>query len=77
MTQSLSVSYANKLLSQFSKKKILVFGDVGLDKYTRGKVSRISPEAPIPIVEVTETQFKLGLASNVADNICALDGTPL
>ena len=65
------------LTSHFKKKKILVFGDVGVDKYTIGKVSRISPEAPIPIVEVFETNLKLGLASNVADNIRAMTGTPL
>lgn len=67
----------DKILAQFSKRKILVFGDVGVDKYTIGKVSRISPEAPIPIVEVNETQYKLGLAANVADNIVALGGKPL
>jgi len=63
-----------KLINEFSKCKILVFGDVGVDKYTIGKVSRISPEAPIPIVEVTDTQLKLGLAANVADNIGTLGG---
>lgn len=66
-----------RITSQFSKKKILVFGDVGVDKYTIGKVSRISPEAPIPIVEVNNTQLKLGLAANVADNVRALEGDPM
>ena len=67
----------DRIISQFSKRKILVFGDVGVDKYTIGKVTRISPEAPIPVVEVVETQLKLGLAANVADNVVALSGTPL
>ena len=59
----------DRIVSQFSRRKILVFGDVGVDKYTVGKVTRISPEAPIPIVEVTNMQLKLGLAANVADNM--------
>lgn len=74
---SMASSRVTRILSNFPKKKILVFGDVGVDKYTVGKVSRISPEAPIPIVEVKETQLKLGLASNVADNVRALGGTPI
>lgn len=63
-----------RITSHFGRKKILVFGDIGIDKYTVGKVSRISPEAPIPIVEVQETTLKLGLAANVAENIVALGG---
>ncbi|MGE4232692.1 MAG: D-glycero-beta-D-manno-heptose-7-phosphate kinase [Bacteriovoracia bacterium] len=66
-----------KTVSQFSRKKVLVFGDVGVDKYTIGRVTRISPEAPIPVVQVTDTQLKLGLAANVADNIQALGADPL
>jgi D-beta-D-heptose 7-phosphate kinase/D-beta-D-heptose 1-phosphate adenosyltransferase len=61
-----------KILEKFKSRNLLVVGDVGVDKYTIGKVSRISPEAPIPIVEVQNIQLKLGLASNVADNITAL-----
>lgn len=67
----MAVAEAKKITAQFAKKKILVFGDIGVDKYTMGKVSRISPEAPIPIVEVQRTELKLGLAANVADNIAA------
>lgn len=77
MEFTLSRGRVDRILSQFKKRKVLVFGDVGVDKYTIGKVSRISPEAPIPIVEVTSTQLKLGLAANVADNVRALGGTPL
>lgn len=78
-TQSFTMNRAriDRIVSQFSKRKILVFGDVGVDKYTIGRVWRISPEAPIPIVEVTDTQLKLGLAANVADNIVALSGKPM
>ncbi len=65
-------SQIKKITDQFAKKTIVVFGDVGIDKYTMGKVTRISPEAPIPIVEVIKTELKLGLASNVADNLTTL-----
>ena len=62
----------NKVLSRFKKKRILVIGDLILDRYIWGKVTRISPEAPVPIVEVTEENVLLGGASNVANNIVAL-----
>jgi D-beta-D-heptose 7-phosphate kinase/D-beta-D-heptose 1-phosphate adenosyltransferase len=63
-----------KLLSEFRKKKILVIGDLILDRYIWGKVSRISPEAPVPVVEVTHENFLLGGVSNVANNIVSLGG---
>jgi rfaE bifunctional protein kinase chain/domain len=62
------------ILSEFKKKKILIIGDLILDRYIWGKVNRISPEAPVPIVEVTDENFLLGGASNVANNIVALGG---
>jgi rfaE bifunctional protein kinase chain/domain len=52
--------------------KILVVGDIMLDKYIVGDVSRISPEAPVPIVKVTNEYFTLGGCGNVARNISAL-----
>jgi rfaE bifunctional protein kinase chain/domain len=58
-------------------QKVLVVGDVGLDRYTVGAVDRISPEAPVPIVRVEQELHKLGLAANVADNLRALGGEPL
>lgn len=63
-----------KILKKFEKKKILVIGDLILDRYIWGKVNRISPEAPVPVVEVTDENFLLGGASNVANNIVALGG---
>lgn len=63
-----------KILSEFKKKKILIIGDLILDRYIWGKVNRISPEAPVPVVEVTNEDFLLGGASNVANNIVALGG---
>jgi rfaE bifunctional protein kinase chain/domain len=58
-------------------RRVLVVGDVGVDRYTIGAVERISPEAPVPIVLVQEELLKLGLAANVADNVQALGGIPL
>lgn len=63
-----------KILREFKKRKILVIGDLILDRYIWGKVNRISPEAPVPIVEVTDENFLLGGASNVAHNIATLGG---
>jgi D-glycero-beta-D-manno-heptose-7-phosphate kinase len=66
-----------ELLSQFPGKTILILGDVMLDEYIWGKVARISPEAPVPIVEVTKETQRLGGAANVAANIHALGGVPI
>jgi rfaE bifunctional protein kinase chain/domain len=63
-----------RILSTFKKKKILVIGDLILDRYIWGKVDRISPEAPVPVVKVTDENFLLGGAANVANNIVALGG---
>ena len=56
----------------FKKKNVLVIGDIMLDKYSHGVVNRISPEAPVPIVDIKKTVFKPGGASNVAQNLSAL-----
>jgi D-beta-D-heptose 7-phosphate kinase/D-beta-D-heptose 1-phosphate adenosyltransferase len=58
----------------FSNCRILVVGDIMLDKYYIGKVERISPEAPVPIVSVTSEESRLGGAANVAHNISSLGG---
>ncbi|MFH1612843.1 MAG: D-glycero-beta-D-manno-heptose-7-phosphate kinase [bacterium] len=63
-----------KIIDNFKKKKILVIGDVLLDKFIWGEVSRISPEAPIPIVKVTKESYMPGGAGNVANNIASLGG---
>ena len=63
-----------KILSECKKKKILVIGDLILDRYIWGKVNRISPEAPVPVVEVSHENFLLGGAANVAHNIVSLGG---
>ncbi len=61
-------------LPDFSRAKILVVGDVMLDRYWFGDVSRISPEAPVPIVQVRRTEERPGGAANVARNVTALEG---
>jgi rfaE bifunctional protein kinase chain/domain len=67
---------ANKLFDSFTSKKILVIGDVMIDSYLWGKVERISPEAPVPIVNCTKRESRLGGAANVALNLAALGATP-
>ena len=63
-----------KILEKFKSKKILVVGDIMLDKYIWGEVSRISPEAPVQVVHVQKETYAPGGASNVASNAAALDG---
>lgn len=63
-----------KIVSHFKDKKILVIGDLILDEFIWGKVSRISPEAPVPVVWVKDESFMPGGASNVANNINSLGG---
>ena len=62
------------IFSKFSKTGILVIGDLMVDRYIWGKVRRISPEAPVPVVEVTEENLLLGGAANVAHNITSMGG---
>jgi rfaE bifunctional protein kinase chain/domain len=61
-----------EILEQFKSKKIGVIGDMMLDEYIIGNVTRISPEAPVPVVEVKEERFVLGGAANVINNLYAL-----
>ena len=61
-----------KLLPDLSKARLLVVGDVMLDRYWFGEVSRISPEAPVPVVKVERTEERPGGAANVARNATAL-----
>jgi rfaE bifunctional protein kinase chain/domain len=61
-----------KVLPDLSKARLLVVGDVMLDRYWFGEVSRISPEAPVPVVKVERTEERPGGASNVARNATAL-----
>ncbi len=67
----------NSLMNEFSTKRILVVGDVMIDAYRIGKVERISPEAPVPIVNLKKKEERLGGAANVALNIASLGATPI
>ncbi len=64
-----------QILDQFPGKTIVVAGDVMLDEFIWGKVRRISPEAPVPVVEVVDETYRLGGSGNVAANVRALGGT--
>src|SRR5229473_8364227 len=64
-----STKRLHQILSRFPQQRILVVGDVMLDQFLWGKVSRISPEAPVPVVEVTRESFYPGGAANVARNL--------
>jgi len=63
-----------ELFNKFKNTGILVIGDLMVDRYIWGKVRRISPEAPVPVVEVTSEDLLLGGAANVAHNILSLGG---
>ncbi len=60
------------ILESFKTRRIMVLGDVMLDEYLWGKVQRISPEAPVPIVEINSMEYRPGGAANVALNLAAL-----
>jgi len=66
-----------QVFSKFSELNVLIIGDAMVDNYLWGKVDRISPEAPIPIVTVTKQENRLGGAGNVSLNIQALGATPI
>jgi D-beta-D-heptose 7-phosphate kinase/D-beta-D-heptose 1-phosphate adenosyltransferase len=63
-----------KYIDRFPSTRTLIVGDVMLDHYIWGKVSRISPEAPVPVVNVTKESVLLGAATNVVNNVHALGG---
>ncbi len=62
-----------KIISNFKNKKILVVGDLILDRHVFGKVNRISPEAPVPVVWANKETYRAGGAANVATNLIGLD----
>jgi D-beta-D-heptose 7-phosphate kinase/D-beta-D-heptose 1-phosphate adenosyltransferase len=71
---SLGSRRARALLNSMSGQRVLVLGDVMLDQFLWGTVSRISPEAPVPVVQVNSQSFHLGGAANVATNVRSLGG---
>ena len=70
----LALAGVDRLLARFEKARVLVIGDMMLDEFLWGKVSRISPEAPVPVVWVQSESTMPGGAANVANNIRALGG---
>lgn len=68
---------AQVLFEKFTHKKVLIIGDVMIDRYLWGQVHRISPEAPVPVVLEQQTDDRLGGAANVALNVKALGATPI
>lgn len=66
-----------KIPQTLESKKIVVIGDIMLDRYWWGDVTRISPEAPVPVVRLYDTSIAVGGAANVAANIAALGATPI
>lgn len=64
-------------IPQLQGKKVLIIGDIGLDEYILGEVRKLSPEAPVPVLEVESEDLRLGLAANVAQNVKSLGGEPV
>jgi D-beta-D-heptose 7-phosphate kinase/D-beta-D-heptose 1-phosphate adenosyltransferase len=73
-TQSPSPAALRQYIQRFPQASVLVVGDLILDHYVMGRVSRISPEAPVPVVHVESETLRLGGAANVFNNILALGG---
>lgn len=72
---SLTARRLEGLLDGFGRVRLLVVGDLVLDEYVRGEVERVSPEAPVPVVQVADESLVLGGAGNVARNVVALGGS--
>ena len=70
----LAAARARRLLDRMRGRRVLVLGDVMLDQFLWGRVARISPEAPVPVVEVERETYHLGGAGNVACNLRSLGG---
>jgi len=66
-----------EVVARFPGRRVLVVGDLMLDRYLWGRVDRISPEAPVPVVEIERETFSLGGAGNVAANLHALGAEPV
>ena len=74
MQRIMSKKRAFSIIENFSRSGVLVIGDIMADHFIWGRVSRISPEAPVPVVEVSRDNFTLGGCANVLNNIFAMGG---
>ena len=74
MQRILSKKRAFSIIDHFPRSGVLVVGDIMVDHFIWGRVSRISPEAPVPVVEVSRDNFMLGGCANVLNNIFAMGG---
>ena len=72
MTAAVSARRASEIVGRFGGRRVLIVGDVMLDHFVVGRVNRISPEAPVPVVEFDHEHLRLGGAANVAHNVRAL-----
>ncbi|MGA2391729.1 MAG: D-glycero-beta-D-manno-heptose-7-phosphate kinase [Candidatus Lustribacter sp.] len=72
MATEVAVPRASELLERMAGRRVVVIGDVMIDEWIWGRVSRISPEAPVPVVAVHDHSFTLGGSGNVANNLRAL-----
>ena len=68
----LQIKKLSEILSQFANTPILIIGDLMIDEYIWGSVNRISPEAPVQIVETSREEMTLGGAGNVGKNLISL-----
>jgi len=74
---ALTTDKAKEILENIKGQQIVVVGDVMLDRYFWGEVSRVSPEAPVPVVDIQDETFHLGGAANVARNLRSLGAIPV
>ncbi|MEI7590148.1 MAG: D-glycero-beta-D-manno-heptose-7-phosphate kinase [Deltaproteobacteria bacterium] len=74
MNNSITQKRLKKILTNFPQARVLVVGDIILDHFIKGTVSRISPEAPVPVVNVANESFLLGGSANVINNIVSAGG---
>ncbi len=70
----LQADRVRELVTRFGSVSVLIVGDVMLDQFSIGRVSRMSPEAPVPVVEHDRDEYRIGGAGNVAHNVCTLGG---
>jgi D-glycero-beta-D-manno-heptose-7-phosphate kinase len=77
VSQTVSPGGFRQIVDGMQKKRIIVIGDIMLDQYFWGSVSRVSPEAPVPVVDVESDSVRLGGAANVAHNLASLGADAL